>query len=93
MPAMSDLSREGDAATNAARRRIDEPDLIEALAWPFQIAAAMRGTAPSTNPNVRTSHAGNGWRVAMIVMVALTFAWGLVGALLLLASLPFRPGT
>jgi hypothetical protein len=81
------------AAVTVVEDLIDEPDLIEALAWPFQIAAAMRGTAPATNPNMRTSHAGNGWRVAMIVMVALTFAWGLVGALLFLASLPFHPGT
>jgi hypothetical protein len=106
MLAMSDPSREGQAGTAALFAAADdaaagtvvddliaEPDLIEALAWPFQIGAAMRGAAPAANPNMRASHGGNGRQGVIIVMVALTFAWGLVGALLFLASLPFHPGT
>jgi hypothetical protein len=81
------------AAGTVVEDLVEELDLIEALVWPFQIAASMRGTAPATNPNLRTSHAGNRWRVVMVVIVAVTFAWGLVGALLVLASLPFHPGT
>jgi hypothetical protein len=81
------------AAGTVVEDLIDDAGLLEELTSPFQMAVAMRGTAPATNPNIRTSHAGKGWRVVMVVMLALTFAWELVGELLFLASLPFHRGT
>jgi hypothetical protein len=92
MIAMSDQSRECQAGTVLEDLNA-EPDLIEAVAWPFQIAAAMRGAAPATNSIMNSSHAGDSWRGEVIVMVGLTFAWGVVGALLLLATLSLHPGT
>ena len=81
-----------DAAAGAVVEDLIDATLVDDLAGPFTFAAGMRGSAPAANPILRRSRVGVAGRLAMLVVIALTFSWGLVGELLaVLLAFQTRP--
>jgi len=66
--------------------------LVDDLESPFMSVAGMRGSAPAVNPMLARSRIGVGGRLALLVVIALTFTWGLAGELLqiLIAAIKSR---
>lgn len=67
-----------DAAAARVVEDLLEPGLVEDLSWRFEAAAAMRGTAPATNPIVSSPRVGSGRRFVLVVLIAITAGWLLV---------------
>lgn len=86
------LAAAEDAAAAAVVEDLIDVALVDDLESPFMSVAGMRGSAPAVNPMLARSRIGVGGRLALLVVIALTFTWGLAGELLqiLIAAIKSR---
>jgi len=75
-----------DAAAGVVVEDLIDPGLFDDLAGRFQSVAGMKGSAPAVNPVSVRSRTGVAGRVALVVVIVLTFAWGVAGELLILLT-------